>query len=286
MDDLKLNDLEFRDYLEITGGEKALWDVLIELDKMKIKPDDPIDYIRENLDVKLTKKFADLKTDIHLLEEEIEKLSEKYPVAYKKFLKWKQKTARKRGKAARSVTGKTTIQITVIPPDKMSEHKTIAELAEKTSVKSFEEKRPIRPSVMSNTSKTSKTSKISRRSQILAILQTPTIPEEDNPEEAIPATDLIEEILAEAPLEEQTAQQVHGDVPSQLAVDEEMLSKSIIHDRNVTEPPSQLDGDNFSEEQTYEVKSVEENVDNKIPLELEKNDSEPDETQNKWWKCC
>lgn len=86
---------EFRDYLQRTGCEKALLDILIELDKMKIKPNDPVEYIREHLDPDLTEKLDSLKIDIATAMDELSKISSEYPVEFQKFLKIKKREKKK-----------------------------------------------------------------------------------------------------------------------------------------------------------------------------------------------
>lgn len=79
--------IDFHDYLKDTGSENALWEILIELDKMKVKPDDPVEYIRENLSPALTAKFTNLKEEIEATLNEISQIAEEYPQVYNKFLK-------------------------------------------------------------------------------------------------------------------------------------------------------------------------------------------------------
>lgn len=92
---------EFREYLESAGSENALWKILIKMDRMEPKPDDPIEYIRQNLDPKLTKNLADLQDQVNVKVEELVQLAYENPKACKKFLKWKIKTSKKARKGKR-----------------------------------------------------------------------------------------------------------------------------------------------------------------------------------------
>lgn len=100
--------IDFREYLKNAGCEKALWNILIELDKMKVKPDDPVEYIRVNLDPSLTEKFGGLKQEIEEKIAEILKIAEEHPAVYSKFLKMKRKKAKKgkKGKSALNISVK------------------------------------------------------------------------------------------------------------------------------------------------------------------------------------
>lgn len=82
---------DFRDYLESTGCEQALCDILVAIDAMKIKPEDPIEYMRQNIDPKLTEEFENLKNQINEANEQLNQLSEAHPTVYEKFNKLKRK---------------------------------------------------------------------------------------------------------------------------------------------------------------------------------------------------
>lgn len=92
MDDLEE---DFQEYLQSTDCEKALWEVLIDIDNHKHELEDPVEYMRQNLDPELTEKFKKLKNKITAKRDEISQLADEYPVVYQKFLKWKLKQARK-----------------------------------------------------------------------------------------------------------------------------------------------------------------------------------------------
>lgn len=101
---------EFRDYLQRTGCEKALWDVLIELDEMEIKPNDPVEYIREHLDPQLTAKLDSLKIDIATAMDEISKISSENPLVYENFLKMKKRKKKKVAKPSKGSNLKSKIK--------------------------------------------------------------------------------------------------------------------------------------------------------------------------------
>lgn len=77
--------------MERKGCTQALWKVLIEVDKRKDDLQDPVAYIRENLDLDLTKKYRTLQAEIEEATNEMTQLSEQYPVEYAKFLKKRKK---------------------------------------------------------------------------------------------------------------------------------------------------------------------------------------------------
>lgn len=87
----------FREYLEKSGGEEAIWNVLIKLDKLKAKPEDPVEYLRENMDPKLSENFADLKHEIEEVKGEIDNFAKNHPKLYEKYIK-KQNTTTKKEK--------------------------------------------------------------------------------------------------------------------------------------------------------------------------------------------
>lgn len=92
---------EFREYLELAGSEDALWKTLIKMDRMEPKPEDPIEYIRQNLDPKLSKHLADLQEQVDAKIEELVQMVYENPKACKKFLKWKSKRSKKARKGKR-----------------------------------------------------------------------------------------------------------------------------------------------------------------------------------------
>ena len=85
----------FREYLESSGGEEAMWKVLIKLDGMKNKPEDPVEFIRENIAPELSEIYKTLKEDITKTEEELLAIAEKYPKIYEKYMKRKKKSVGK-----------------------------------------------------------------------------------------------------------------------------------------------------------------------------------------------
>lgn len=89
---------DFSEYMNSTGCTDALWRILIEMDKLKNELDDPVEYLRVNLDPELTKLFASLKDQIQMAREEIMQLFEEYPKECGQYLKRKKKIGRKRMK--------------------------------------------------------------------------------------------------------------------------------------------------------------------------------------------
>lgn len=88
----------FRQYLQSSGGEEAMWNVLIKLDSMKNKPADPVNFIRQNIAPELTELYKTLREDIEKLEEELSKIAQQYPKIYEKYLKKKKQMASRTGK--------------------------------------------------------------------------------------------------------------------------------------------------------------------------------------------
>lgn len=86
---------EFRQYLSMSGGEEALWNVLIKLDAMKRKPTDAVDYVRQNIAPEMTELYKSLKEEIKQSEDELSTIATKYPKIYDKYIKRKQKLAKK-----------------------------------------------------------------------------------------------------------------------------------------------------------------------------------------------
>lgn len=89
---------EFREYLEQCGGTKAMWDVLIKLDSMRKKPDDPVDFIRQNIAPEMTEMYKTLKEEIKQSEDELATIAANYPKIYEKYLKRKSKLAARKKK--------------------------------------------------------------------------------------------------------------------------------------------------------------------------------------------
>lgn len=85
----------FREYLESSGGEDALWKVLIKLDAMKNKPEDPVGFLRENISPELSEMYKTLKEDIEKTEEELSTIAEEYPKIYEKYMTRKNKSVGK-----------------------------------------------------------------------------------------------------------------------------------------------------------------------------------------------
>lgn len=88
----------FREYLVKSGGEEAIWNVLIKLDKLEAKPEDPVEYVRQNMDRKLSENFADLKQEIEEAKGEIDNFAQEHPKLYAKYLKKKKNPVTKKGK--------------------------------------------------------------------------------------------------------------------------------------------------------------------------------------------
>lgn len=137
--------VSFREYLESTGCEQALWDILIAIDAMKIKPKDPIEYIRQNIDLNLTEQFENLRKQINEANEELLRLAKEHPKVYEKFLKWKSKTAKKKkggGKDLKSDLNKDKKS----PDGKSIERKTNRKIEEVKQKASIEEIASVPPS--------------------------------------------------------------------------------------------------------------------------------------------
>lgn len=90
-------EVSFYDYIKNSGCEDALWRVLIDVDKLQNKLEDPVEYIRENLDSELTERYAILRQELTEAGEELLQLAEEYPKEFAKYLKIKKKKAKKRG---------------------------------------------------------------------------------------------------------------------------------------------------------------------------------------------
>lgn len=85
---------EFKEYLKSSGGQDAIWKVLIKLDAVKNKPGDPVEYIRQNIDSGLTELFESLTKEIEELKEEISTFATDHPNIYAVFLKKKAKSSK------------------------------------------------------------------------------------------------------------------------------------------------------------------------------------------------
>lgn len=85
-------------YLERKGCIQALCKVLIEVDRRQDNLQDPVAFIRENLDPDLTKMYRTLQAEIEEATAELTQLSEQYPVEYAKFLKTKKRKGKGKGK--------------------------------------------------------------------------------------------------------------------------------------------------------------------------------------------
>lgn len=89
----------FRDYMKASGGLDGIWKVCCHLDKLEPKPDDPVDFIRQNIDKKLTMRYITLKEEIEQKKLELAELEEKHPQVYAKYMIKKEKAkARARAK--------------------------------------------------------------------------------------------------------------------------------------------------------------------------------------------
>lgn len=85
----------FHAYMKRSGCEEALWRALIELDKMKDTLDDPIEFLRLNLDKELNVRYETLKRQIAEAREEVLRISEENPDLFAKYLKMKKKKAKR-----------------------------------------------------------------------------------------------------------------------------------------------------------------------------------------------
>lgn len=273
-------DEDFHEYLQSKGAEQSLWNILIQIDKLKNKPENPVEYIRENLDPELTKQFTNLKMDIHLAEEELSQLANEYPKQYQKFLKWKQRRVRKLARGAKKSAGKNDAKKEAIAQVKLT--KSPNNKSSAPSIISKNSKMPISSKVIrsSRPSKTLSQIKMSNNQQEETI-------QEENPDKTPTEESILENMTSAEHLPEivSNTQGIHEDVPSQTIVAEERSSISIMKDRKVEESPQRL-GHNFAEEQSYKIKSADEIVDEKRWFEEEKNEIETSQNQNKWWKCC
>lgn len=87
---------EFLEYLQNSGGQDATLCVLIEMDSMREKPENPVEYLRENIDREITNLHVNLKAEIEKAKEVISEIEEQYPQIYDKHMKRKMKTSAKR----------------------------------------------------------------------------------------------------------------------------------------------------------------------------------------------
>lgn len=67
---------EFGSYLNITGTAEAASNALLNLFLMLEKPEDPLEFVRENLDPHLNVQFAKLKVKVESTREELNELNE------------------------------------------------------------------------------------------------------------------------------------------------------------------------------------------------------------------
>lgn len=88
---------QFREYLLKSGGEEAMWSILIKLDRLRTKPENPVEYIREHMDSKLSEHFVNLKQEIDEVKEQIESFAQVHPRLYEKYLKKKTNAISKKG---------------------------------------------------------------------------------------------------------------------------------------------------------------------------------------------
>lgn len=86
---------QFREYLTKSGGEEAMWKILIKLDKLRTKPENPVEYIREHMDSNLSEHFANLKQEIEEVKGKIEDFAQAQPRLYEKYLKRKNNAINK-----------------------------------------------------------------------------------------------------------------------------------------------------------------------------------------------
>lgn len=122
---------DFLAYMKDTGVEKALWKLLIEMDSMKEKPENPVEYMRQNFDPELSAKLVTLKKDIRAKESELTELAEKYPDIYKKCMKKNKKRmkifagdVKKKKKITSSPTEDEKTDKTPMPPSSAVKSKT------------------------------------------------------------------------------------------------------------------------------------------------------------------
>lgn len=86
----------FNEYLENKGCIDALWKVLIEVeDQRKIGLDNPMAYMRSNIDRDLTETFDHLRNQANDEKQELSQLAEEYPKPYAKYMKAKSKKLKK-----------------------------------------------------------------------------------------------------------------------------------------------------------------------------------------------
>lgn len=85
----------FLAYLKKSGCEEALWKALIELDKLQNKLENPVEFIRLNLDKDLNERYKTLRRQIAEVRKDVLRFSEENPTAFAKYLKMKKKKAKR-----------------------------------------------------------------------------------------------------------------------------------------------------------------------------------------------
>lgn len=105
----------YRQLIKNSGCEEALCDVLIKLDKLRVKPDDPVEFIREHLGnnneehsataAKL-RELEVLYPDENVAGEKLRELAVRHPELYEKFLLSKAEKARRMKKRQQKTNSK------------------------------------------------------------------------------------------------------------------------------------------------------------------------------------
>lgn len=110
---------EFRQYLRKGGCEQAMCQCLIALDKMKVKHENPVEFMRQHMDLDLTEKLASLRQEVDSAANSLMELAEKYPKLYAKLMKQKKLRMKKIGKKAIDHVAKRTLPKVeeVVPPE-------------------------------------------------------------------------------------------------------------------------------------------------------------------------
>lgn len=227
--------IDFRDYLKNAGCEKALWNILIELDKMKVKPDDPVEYIRVNLDLGLTEKFGGLKQEIEDKIAELMKIADEHPAVYSKFLKMKRKKAKKgkKGKSAlnipvrdlteRKPVGETNAQLQTINEEPALEEKSPDLVAENEE--------PV------NSSLDTGENMHSEEKPFESISSEPMLSEQRPNEQNAPEHETKEQSVDQATVQ---AEAIEND---SIEVDEENLAKANLTEENISDEPMSKEND-------------------------------------------
>lgn len=81
----------FHEYLTNKKCKAALCNVLIQLDKLQEKPQDPIDYLRRNLSPEATAHIEEMKLEIKHCKGVLKAIERIYPKIYAKYMKKKEK---------------------------------------------------------------------------------------------------------------------------------------------------------------------------------------------------